>query len=154
MKLFNLVSEYYDPPEYPDPDREGFRDSSLDDVDNIFTFLGRDEQWGWTVLKLDHTERLFLCIDDEIDEDYYYGQYYSDGYNDDYDELVQMSYEVYCSVRYQAGEISKDIDSYEDDKGPLEITNNSLREMYIYDKDMYVRVIKILKDYNSKKIKK
>ncbi len=153
MKLLDLIEyDYLSPPDYPDPEREGFRDSGLDDVENLFDFIGRDKEYGWTVLQLKGTSELYLCIDDEIEDDYYYGEYYSEYYDQDYDELVPLSYEVYCSVRYQKGEISKDFDSYEDGKGPLLLTNNSLREFYIYDRESYNKIVNILKDHNSKKI--
>lgn len=153
MKLLDLIEyDYYGPPDSPEPEREGFRDSDLDDVDNIFDFIGRDKSYGWTVLQLKGSTEYYLCIDDEIEDDFYYGEYYSEYYDQDYDELVPLSYEVYCSVRYQEGEISKDFDSYEDGKGPLLLSNNSLREFYIYDRESYNKIIKILKDHKSKSI--
>ena len=153
MNLLDLIEyDYLSPPDYPEPEREGFRNDELDDIENIFDFIGRDNKWGWTVVQLKNTETFFVCIDDELEDDYYYGEYYSEEYDTDNDELVPLSYEVYCSHRYQEGEISKDFDSYEDGKGPLKVTNNSLREMYVYDKDMYLSIVSIIKKHNSKKI--
>ena len=39
MKLYDLVEDYNDPPEYPDT-HEGFVDSELDDVTNLFNLVG------------------------------------------------------------------------------------------------------------------
>ena len=42
MKLYDLVEGYYDPPEYPDT-HDGFVNSELDDVTDLFNLVGYDQ---------------------------------------------------------------------------------------------------------------
>ena len=77
MKLYDLVEGYYDPPEYPDT-HDGFVNSELDDVTDLFNLVGydpyrvrkgREPGYGCAIVEHKETKEKYVLHEDDIEED-------------------------------------------------------------------------------------
>jgi hypothetical protein len=163
MKLLELLEGWYDPPEYNEPSREGFRDESLDDVKPTMTFLGHDkynykDKSGSDIVVLmdNNTQKGYVFHSDFVPDEYYMSDYYSesdqdeDGYysydefDDDNATLTEHSYEVFGTVMLQQNMVAKTLSEYEDGEKILELNRNSLSDLSTYEKSTHDAIINII----------
>ena len=163
MKLYDIVEGWYDPPEYDEPSRDGFRDEDLDNVKPITKFVGHDpynyrEKTGSdTVVVMDpNTQKGYAFHSDMVPEEYYQSDYYSESDEDEdvsytyerFDEdnatLTHLSYEVFSTIMIQEGNIAKTYEEYEDGEKILVLNRKTLSDLSKYDKSTYSAIMNII----------
>lgn len=162
MKLFDLVEGYYDPPEYGET-HEGFVDSDLDDVKDLFNLVGYDPYkvsrgvepgYGCAIVEHKETKEKFVLHEDDIDTDYYIDDfeemsdrdedgYYSYRESQENSRIEPESYTIYSTVCYMEGRIANTFDEYTDGEMILKLTPKVYGQLQNDDIDFYRSVIKI-----------
>jgi hypothetical protein len=158
MKLLDIIEGWYDPPEYPDPDRSGFMDSSLDDIKPHFTFLGYDPWKGGNkggtdivVLMDKNTNKGYILHPDNISDDFYESDFYGyqdwDGdtsYENSDPELTTNSYLTWATVCLQDDNVAKSLEEYEDGKGMMVLNRETMGQIKQFEPEWYKVIVDII----------
>jgi len=168
MKLYDLVENYNDPPEYPDT-HEGFVDSELDDVTNLFNLVGydpykvsrgREPGFGCAIVEHKETKEKYVLHEDDIDTDYYIDDFeelsdrdedghYSYKESTDNSRLESDSFTMYSTICYMDGKIASTFDEYTEGEKILKLTPKVYGQLQNDDVDFYRSVIKIFTNKSS-----
>lgn len=168
MKLYDLVEDYNDPPEYPDT-HEGFVDSELDDVTNLFNLVGydpykvsrgREPGFGCAIVEHKETKEKYVLHEDDIDTDYYIDDFeelsdrdedghYSYKESTDNSRLESDSFTMYATICYMEGETASTFEEYTSGGMILMLTPKVYGQLQNDDVDFYRSVIKIFTNKSS-----
>ena len=166
LKLTDIVEGWYDPPEYPDASGESFVDEELNDVEDLFVFIGQHKESGHFIVQHKETKKFYLGHTDSIDIEYYQADTYEE-YDEDEDGsytyervdkdnavMTQESLTMFSTICYNEEDIAIDFDEWETGIGLGLIDKILLRGFYMYDKENYMVIVSLIKKHNEKTIKK
>jgi len=173
MKLYDLVEGYDDPPEYPDT-HEGFVNSELDDVTDLFRLVGYDpynvhsvgkdknkeQGFGCAIVEHKETKEKFVLHQDDVDTDFYIDDFeeisdrdedghYSYKESTDNSRIEPESYTMYSTISYMDGKIANTYDEYTSGEMILKLTPEVYGQLQRDDVDFYRSVIKIFTNKTS-----
>ncbi len=174
MKLYNLVEDYNDPPEYPDT-QEGFVNSEFDDITDLFNLVGYDPYtsnsigrdktkehgYGCAIVEHKETKQKYVFHEDDIDTEYYVDDFeelsdrdedghYSYRESTDNSRLEPESYTMYATICYMDGKTASTFEEYMSSGMILMLTPKVYGQLQNDDVDFYRSVIKIFTNKSSK----
>lgn len=163
MKLIDLIEQsWLNGPEYDEPTSDGFVNRELDDEMDFFKWIGWDKDHWTALVQHSETKQLYIINTDSIDTDYYITDYYHviDTDGDQYDEpsenssLEPHSVTMFASIMFNMGKIANTLEEWESGEKDIALySKNFLKELYQYDKKTFITIMKIIKEYNARKIK-
>jgi hypothetical protein len=168
MKLYDLVEGYYDPPEYPDT-HDGFVNSELDDVTELFNLVGydpyrvrkgREPGYGCAIVEHKETKEKYVLHEDDIEEDYFVDDFeersdqdedghYSYRESQDNSRIEVESYTMYSTICYMESRIANTFEEYTEGEKILKLTPKVYGQLQNDDVDFYRSVIKIFTNKSS-----
>jgi len=165
LKFLDILREWNDPADYPDPSGESFVDPEYNDVDIEFSLVKYDSNTGLFITQHIETKKYYLSHTDGVDGDLYQADTYSySDYDEDgaytYDEIDKDNAEMtvdsllmHATIAHQEDDIGIDFDEWESGRGICLVDNILLRGLYLNDRETFDNVNQMLKDYNREKRK-